>query len=110
MKHPESIYIFKFNPINVLHHLTKLDSGTHVDVLDIDSRLLRAAATVLAPSLTHFLNIFIKFGFIPTDWKLARVNLFIKERALVLTRVITDLFQCLAMFVTLWKRKYKLKY
>ncbi len=76
----------------------------------MDSRLLRAAATILAPSLTHLLNISIKFGFIATDWKFAILTLFIKARALILTRVITDLFQCLIMFVTLWKRKYKLKY
>ncbi len=56
-KHPKSIYTFKFNPIKVdcvLHHLTKLDSGSHMDVLDMDSRLLKAAATVLAPSLTQY--------------------------------------------------------
>ncbi len=45
-----------------------------MDVLDIDSRLLRAAATVLAPSLTHLLNISITFGFISTVWKFARVT------------------------------------
>ncbi len=76
-KHPKSIYTFKFNPIkvdSVLHHLTKLDSGSHMDVLDVDARLLRAAATVLAPSLTHLLNISIKFGFIPTFWKFDRVT------------------------------------
>ncbi len=69
--------MFKFNQIkvnSVLHHLTKLDSGFHMDVLDIDSRLLRAAATVLAPSLTHLLNLSIKFGLIPTDWNFARVT------------------------------------
>ncbi len=33
-----------------------------------------AAATVLAPSITHLLNISIKFGFIPIDWKIARVT------------------------------------
>ncbi len=43
-------------------------------VLDVESRLLRAAATVLAPSLNDLLNISIKFGFIPTDWKFARVT------------------------------------
>ncbi len=39
----------------------------------MDSRLLKAAATILAPSITHLLNISIKFGVIPTDWKCARV-------------------------------------
>ncbi len=42
-KHPKSIYTFKFNPIKVdcvLHHLTKLNSGPHLNVLDMDSRLL----------------------------------------------------------------------
>ncbi len=58
----------------VLHHLTKFDSGSHMDVLDMDSKLLRAAATILAHSQTHLLNISIKFGFIPTDWKFARVT------------------------------------
>ncbi len=46
--HPKSIYTFKFNPIKVdcvLHHLTKLDTGSHMDVLDMDSRLLKTAAT-----------------------------------------------------------------
>ncbi len=62
--------MFKFNPIKVdcvLHHLTKLDSGSYMDVLDMDSRLLRATANVLALSLTYLLNISIKFGFIPID-------------------------------------------
>ncbi len=40
----------------------------------MDSRLLRAAAAVLALLLSHSLNISIKFGFIVTDWKFARVT------------------------------------
>ncbi len=81
-----------------------------MEVLDMDSGLLRAAAaTVLAPSLTYLLNISIQFEFIPTDEKFVRVTPFTKAGVLILTRLITDIFQCSSMFVTLWKRKYKLK-
>ncbi len=45
--------------------------GTLMDVFDMNSRLVWAAATVLAPSLTILLNISIKFVFIPTDGKFA---------------------------------------
>ncbi len=72
----------------------------------MDSRLPRAAATVLAPSLTHLLNISIKCWFIPTDWKFARVTPVYIGKGLHTDKVITYPFQCLAMFVTLWKRKY----
>ncbi len=49
-----------------------------MDVLYMDLSLLRATAPVLAPSITHLLNISIKFGFIPTNWKFARVTLVYK--------------------------------
>ncbi len=52
-----------------------------MNILDMDSRLLKTAATVLAPSLTHLLNISITNGFIPTDWKFVRVTYVYKGKA-----------------------------
>ncbi len=54
-----------------------------MDVLILDSRLLRAAATRLAPSLTHLLNVLkLNLGLFLLIGNLLESPLFIKARAL----------------------------
>ena len=45
-----------------------------MDALEIDSKLLKIAANIVAPSLTHLVNISLETGLIPSDFKIARVT------------------------------------
>ena len=58
----------------MLNHLTKLSSDSKLDVLLMDSRLLRLSANLVAPSLCHILNLSLQTGVIPADLKIARVT------------------------------------
>ena len=49
-------------------------------VLDgISCRLLKEATSIVAPSLTHIINLSITIGIFPDEWKLAIVSLVYKE-------------------------------
>ena len=76
-KQPECIYSFEFRRIevsSVLNHLLKLSNESHLDVLDFDSKLLKIAARVIAPSLTQLMNLSTETGVIISDLKIARVT------------------------------------
>ena len=59
---------------SVTHELTNLGHKSNLDVLDLDSKLLCLSANVIAPSLCHLFNLSLFTGFVPTDWKKARVT------------------------------------
>ena len=76
-KNPECLHKFSFNEIevaSVFKQLNKLSNESHLDVLSMDTRLLRLVAMQVAPSRTNVLNVFLKVGIVPGDWKLARVT------------------------------------
>ena len=58
----------------MLEQLKSLSHDSHLDVLDMDTKLLRYGATLLAPSITQVLNHSLMSGSLPSDWKLARVT------------------------------------
>ena len=57
----------------VLNYLLKL-TNTSLDVLGLDGKLLAIAAPAIAPILTFIFNKSLLLGYIPDDWKLARVT------------------------------------
>lgn len=76
-KLPSSIYTFEFRTITAaetLKYLMKFGEHSNIDILEMDSKLLRLAADVIAPSLTSLFNISICNGYFPQDWKSARVT------------------------------------
>ena len=67
----------KFNPIFRLFIskcLATFKYNSYLDVLDMDGRLLKLAAELLAPSITYILNLSLQSGVIPDDLKLARIT------------------------------------
>ena len=73
---PSSIYRFHFQSVTatMVEKLLKLQSNrTKLAMFDIDSRLLRAAAQLIAPSLCHIFNYSLKTGTIPNEWKIGKV-------------------------------------
>ena len=76
-KNPDCIYSFKFTDVKescVLEKLKSLSYESHLDVLDMDTKLLRYGADHLATSVTAIMNQSLKIGNLPSDWKLARVT------------------------------------
>ena len=51
-----------------------------LDVLDMDSLLLRKSALVIAPAPTHIFNLSLYHGIIPNDWKMARITPIFKNK------------------------------
>ena len=76
-KFPDSIYTFKFSEINegfVQQFLMSLASDSKNDVLNFDTRLLRLAPHIITPTLTILINLSLKSGHSPEDWKTACVT------------------------------------
>ena len=68
---------FEFLQINadfVFHELIRLPLHSKQDLLNFDSKLLRLAAPIIAPILTHLFNLSLFHGTLPNDWKLARIT------------------------------------
>ncbi len=75
-KLPKSIHQFRFYEITqtmVLKELKGIPDKSNIDVLGIDGKILRIAASCISESLTHLFNLSLCTGIIPTDWKKARV-------------------------------------
>ena len=58
----------------VLRELLQLSKESKLDVLKFDTKLLRFAAPIIAPLLTHIFNLSLFSGLLPQDWKLARIT------------------------------------
>ena len=56
-----------------MKQLQSLPPESHLDVLDMDTRLLNCGASLLAPSVTALLNLSLFSSTLPKNWKLARV-------------------------------------
>ena len=68
---------FSFTLINenfVLHQLLCLPCVPKLDILDFDIKLLRLAAPLISPLLTHVYNLSLYSGTLPVDWKTSRVT------------------------------------
>ena len=57
-----------------------LKTSTSLDVLNIDSKLLKIAAHLISPSLTHVFNLSLHAGILPDDFKFARVTPVFKNK------------------------------
>ena len=76
-KNPKCIYSFEFQNISVesvRKQLCSLPGDSKLDVLDMDSKLLKLGACTLASSITTIMNCSLSSGIVPSDWKLARVT------------------------------------
>ena len=72
-----------FHEINVnyiLKELLKLPLKSTLDIINIDNKLLRLAAPAISPSLTHIFNLSLYHGFVPDDWKTARITPIFKKK------------------------------
>ena len=57
----------------MLKHLLKLSDSSHLDVLNMDTRLLRLSSNLIHVSLCSIMNLSLLSGITPCDWKIARV-------------------------------------
>ena len=76
-KGQSSIYEFKFSIVkemSVKKLLCDLGSNSSLDILTFDCKLLKLAATYLAPSLTHLFNISLQYAIVLKEWKYSRVT------------------------------------
>ena len=68
---------FEFGTVTntfVCRELCSLKNNLNLDVLGLDGYILSVAAHVLSPSLCFIFNRSLTLGYIPDDWKLARVT------------------------------------
>ena len=45
-----------------------------VDILDMDTKLLKLSASYIAPSIAYILNLSLHSGVFPSDFKIARIT------------------------------------
>ena len=58
----------------VFDQLESLCDDGHLDVLDMDAKLIKRSAALKAPSVIKLLNMSLSSGVPPNDWKLAKSN------------------------------------
>ena len=71
------MYSFAFQAIDVnfiFKMLNQLSTKSNLDILSMDSRLLRAGANAIAPYLCSIFNISLSSGELPLEWKSAKVT------------------------------------
>jgi hypothetical protein len=72
-----SIHTFNFSEINVeyvLKYLLSLPNDSKNDILGFDTRLLKLSAKAISESLTFLINMSLRTGYCPKEWKLAKVT------------------------------------
>jgi exonuclease III len=73
----QSIYKFKFQEITediVKKYMLRLPNTSNNDIFGFDSKLLNFMNDIITPSLTALINASLQFGYLPPDWKTARVT------------------------------------
>ena len=76
----------------------RVDKATGLD--DISARLLKEACPEIVPSLTHIINVSIRCGYFPDQWKMSKVLPLYKEdikSSLILTTIDLYLFYQLSV-------------
>ena len=74
---------FEFIPISVdfvRSQLILLEPESYLDVLHMDSKLIRLAADTICHAITYIINLSLQTGIIPTGWKMARVTPIFKDK------------------------------
>ena len=57
-----------------LRQLINYSDGSNLDILGMDSRLLKIGASAITPSLCNIFNMSIRSGDLPQDWKCAKIT------------------------------------
>ena len=76
----DKLQFYEININYTLKELLALPKRNTLDVLDMDSLLLRMSALVIAPALTHIFNLSLYHGIIPNDCKMARITPVFKNK------------------------------
>ena len=79
----DSIHQFRFvevSPVFIKKRINKLSLESKNDIFSLDSKLLRLGSDYLTKSITLLVNMSLKSGHCPLDWKLARVAPAYKEK------------------------------
>ena len=69
---PQSMYTFDLNPTEagfIYKQLIHYSDRSNLDILGMDSRLLKIGASAITPSLCNIFNMSIRSGDLPQDWK-----------------------------------------
>ena len=101
-KNVTSAYDFKLNPVSemfVHKELSKMKANKATGLDKISAQLLRDAAWVIAPALTHIINSSLKLGKFPSRWKCAKVTALFKQG----DRTIMDNYRPISVLPTVSK-------
>ena len=88
---PSSIHDLNIQTIDsnfVLSEILKFKDKSNLDVINMDSRLLKLAAHVICDSVSQIINICIEHGILPADWKLSKVTPIYKKIRVLRTIVV----------------------
>ena len=71
---PSTFEFIKLNSEFVFKELNKLPLSFKLDLRNFDCKLLRIAAPLLAPLITHIFNLSLCSGIVPDDFKIAKIT------------------------------------
>ena len=74
---PDSVYTFQIEPIFrefISKQLTLLGNRANTDILGIDAKLLHISREYISSSLCSLYNISLNEGYVPDDWKIAKIT------------------------------------
>ena len=80
-----------------------------VEVEDLSARFIKDGARVIAPMITHIVNMSIRQGIIPDDLKRARV-IPIHKKVVGQIPVCIDLYPYSVQFQKSWRRLYTIRF
>ncbi len=70
----ENVYFSQIYQSFVEKQLSTFCAAKATSIDSVNARLLKAAAPIIAPSITHMLNVSINRGSVPEEWKRAKVT------------------------------------
>ena len=77
---PLEVFSLNFIPMNVVEKLVKnIDTSKSSGILEVNSRILKDAFSILIPELTHLFNESIKTGIFPKSWSIGYITPIPKE-------------------------------
>lgn len=82
-KGSNSIHMFEFTDVDgsfVEKYLKELPSTTNLDIFNIDTKLLKISKNILSNPLTYLINLSLRQGTIPDDFKIAKVSPVFKNK------------------------------
>ena len=106
---PNAFCLKEVNVDNINQILNSMSANKATGLADLSARFIKDGARVIAPMITHIVNMSIRQGIIPDDLKRARV-IPIHKKVVGQIPLCIDLYPYLVPFQKSWRRLYTIRF